>query len=72
MTTNDAGLDPFEDHLRREPLPNAGIRIILLSDLSSANASSVIAALADQLAEMGRPVECCVIPIAGDGLARSL
>ena len=33
MTTTEASDDPFADHLRRDPLPNAGIRIILLTDL---------------------------------------
>ncbi len=40
MTPTEASDDPFADHLRRDPLPNAGIRIILLTDLPSESATA--------------------------------
>ncbi len=35
--------DPFLRHFRRDPLPDAGIRIVLLTDLPPDRAEEVIA-----------------------------
>ncbi len=57
MTTSEAIDDPFASHTRRDPLPDAGIRIILLTDLPRADAEAVIAPLIDHIKAMGRAVE---------------
>ena len=49
--------DPFAAHFQRDPLPDAGIRIILLTDLPPERAEAIIAPLADLIAALGRPVE---------------
>ena len=72
MTTSEVSDDPFAIHLRREPLPDAGIRIILLTDLPSAKADGVIAPLVEFIAASGRAVECAVVPLAGSGFGQSL
>ena len=41
MTTTEASDDPFAEHHRRDPLPNAGIRIILLTDSPGETATGV-------------------------------
>ena len=42
MTTSEVSDDPFVEHLRRDPLPNAGIRIILLTRLPAESAERII------------------------------
>ena len=53
MTTSEDFDDPFLRHFQRDPLPDAGIRIILLTDLPPDRAEAVIAPLADHLARDG-------------------
>ena len=53
MTTTEVSDDPFADHLRRDPLPNAGIRIILLTDCRLKAPTRIIASLADLIAALG-------------------
>src|SRR5271168_4136819 len=67
-TTADIG-DP---HFHRDPLPNAGIRIILLTELSPDRAEAIVASLADGIAAMGRPVESRIVPVAGTDLGSAL
>jgi hypothetical protein len=70
MTTSEAIDDPFASHIRRDPLPGAGIRIILLTDLPRADAEAVIAPLIDHIQAIGRPVEQCILQLQGSGLDR--
>ena len=72
MTTAETSDDPFADHLRRDPLPSAGIRIILLTDLPAESADGIISPLANLIAALGRPVERSIVSIGGDGLGRAL
>ncbi len=72
MTIGDSSDDPFAEHLRREPLPNAGIRIILLADMPAETAEQIVAPLADLVVASGRTVERCVVTVNGDGLGCSL
>ena len=50
MTTSEEFDDPFLRHFQRDPLPDAGIRIILLTDLHDDRAEAMIAPLADHRA----------------------
>jgi hypothetical protein len=71
-TTPEVYDDPFADHLRRDPLPDAGIRVILLTDLPAESADAIISPLADLIEGLGRPVERFIVPVGSDGLGRSL
>jgi hypothetical protein len=66
MTTSDANDDPYERHFQRDPLPQAGIRIIQVVDSPGDAASAVVAPLIELVRELGRPVECHVVPMDGD------
>jgi len=72
MTTSEAIDDPFASHIRRDPLPDAGIRIILLTDLPRADAEAVIAPLIDHIRAIGRPVEQCILEVESSGFNRLL
>jgi hypothetical protein len=72
MTTTEADDDPFANHLHRDPLPNAGVRIILMTDLPAESANSIMSSLADLVAALGRPVERCIESVGSEGLDRSL
>ena len=50
MTTSDTSDDPFADHFRRDPLPEAGIRVIFLTDLPAESADAIVAPLIDMIA----------------------
>ncbi len=69
MTTSEAIDDPFASHIRRDPLPDAGIRIILLTDLPRADAEAVIAPLIDHIKAMGRPVEQRILEVDSSDLS---
>jgi hypothetical protein len=64
--------DPFSRHFRRDPLPDAGIRVVLLTDLPTDRAEAVIAPLVDDLRSMNREVETRIVPIEGRGLGAAL
>jgi hypothetical protein len=72
MTTSEASDDPIEFHLRREPLPDAGIRIILLTDLPEERAETVVASLVDEITALGRPVERCIVLVEGSDFKSAL
>lgn len=72
MTTTEDLDDPYFRHFHREPLPDAGIRIVLLTELTPERAGSVVAPLADRLGEMGREVETQIIPVVDADLGRAL
>jgi hypothetical protein len=63
MTTTEASDDPFVEHQRRDPLPNAGIRVIILTDLPAETAAVVMESLADLITASGRPVERRIVPV---------
>jgi hypothetical protein len=71
MTTSEVSDDPF-DRLRRDPLPNAGIRIILLSQSQEPSAAGVVAPLVELVAAHGRPVESRAVQVSDGGYARAL
>ena len=72
MTKTEEIDDPFSAHLKRDPLPGAGIRIILLADLPAEHAHSVITPLSERIAELERPVEERIISVGDCGLAEGL
>ncbi len=72
MTTSDTSDDPFADHFRRDPLPEAGIRVIFLTDLPAESADAIVAPLVDMIAALGRQVEHRIISIQEAGLGRAL
>ena len=72
MTTIEVSDDPFVEHLRRDPLPDAGIRIILLTELPLDAAENIVARLADMVEALGRPVERTVVVPGDDGLGPAL
>jgi len=72
MATSEVSDDPIEIHSRREPLPSAGIRIILLTDMPGENAEAVVAPLVDHIAALGRPVERSIVPVDGCDFGHSL
>ena len=47
MTTSEELDDPFSAHFKRDPLPGAGIRIVLLTKLPHEQAEAVIAPLVE-------------------------
>src|SRR4051794_29816904 len=53
--------DPFYAHFHREPLPGAGVRIVLITELSEESARPVVAPIADALAAAGREVQTRVV-----------
>src|SRR3954452_23590448 len=59
MSTDEAfdEHDPFVAHFRREPLPGAGVRIILVSELPEESARPAIEPIVEALAGAGRHVE---------------
>ena len=72
MTTSEAIDDPFASHIRRDPLPDAGIRIILLTDLPRPDAEAVIAPLRDHIKAMGRSVEERILEVNSSDLSHAL
>jgi hypothetical protein len=72
MTTSEAIDDPFASHIRRDPLPDAGIRIILFTDLPRNDADAVIAPLIEHIKAIGRPVEHRILDVEGSDLSSSL
>ncbi len=72
MTTSEDTDDPFSAHFKRDPLPGAGIRIVILTELPSEHAEAVIAPLLRRIAELGRPVEQRIISVADHDLAEAL
>jgi hypothetical protein len=53
--------DPFFAHFHREPLPDAGVRIILITELPEESARLIVASVEEAMAAAGRPVETRVI-----------
>jgi hypothetical protein len=71
MTTSEEPDDAFSAHFERDPLPGAGIRIVILTKLPYEQAEAVIAPLSQRIAELGRPVEHRIIAVADLGLAEA-
>src|SRR5690242_3748672 len=72
MTTSEELDDPFLRHFRRDPLPDAGIRIILLTEQPEGRAGPILAPLVDHLAAIGRAVETRIVAIEGRPLGAAL
>ena len=72
MTISEVSDDPFAEHVRRDPLPDAGIRIILLTHFPVESAERIIASLADLVVATGRSVERSIVTVGEDGLGRAL
>src|SRR3954452_12586529 len=71
-TSDDEPIDPFEAHFHREPLPGAGIKVIVLCDGQGTRSDEVARSLEDLILARGRDVETVVIPVAGRGFNRAL
>jgi hypothetical protein len=72
MTTSEEFDDPFLRHYRRDPLPDAGIRVILLTDLPRDRAEAVIAPMLECLSTLGRAAETRIVAIGPDGIGRAV
>lgn len=72
MTTSEEDDDPYLRHFRRDPLPDAGVRILLLTDRPGDRAAAIIDPIADLLRSLGREVEARVESIAPDGFAHAI
>ena len=73
MTTTEVSDDPFAEHQRRDPLPNAGIRIVMLTDSPGETATGVIEPLAELIARLGRPVEHRIVLVSRElGMGQAL
>src|SRR4051794_27177293 len=53
--------DPFFAHFHREPLPAAGVRIILITERPEESARAIVGSVAEAVAAAGRPLETRVI-----------
>ena len=71
-TTNEADDDPFAEHIKRAPLPAAGIRIVVLTDKAHEDREGVALSLADLIVASGRGVDSCVVSVGETGLGASL
>src|SRR4051794_28665740 len=58
--------DPFFAHFHREPLPGAGVRIILITEQPEESARLIVASVASALESAGRPVESRIITFDRD------
>src|SRR5262249_18281 len=72
MTTSELNDDPFAAHAHREPLPDAGIRVVLLTELSDEDAEGLLAPLLAQIDALGRPVERRIARLNGCGLGTAV
>ena len=72
MTTTEELDDPLSIHLRRDPLPDAGIRVVLLTGSSAETAAAIIVPLVERIGALGRAVEERVISVDERGLAEAL
>src|SRR4051794_19820176 len=74
MSTSDDAepIDPFEAHFHRDPLPGAGIRVIVLCAGDHARSDEVSRALEELIIARGRTVESIVVPVAGRGYNHAL
>src|SRR5579883_2401047 len=65
MSKADEIIDPFEAHFHRDPLPDAGVRVVVIADGDLQKAEHVAESLAALLAEKGRTAEKVVVPLEG-------
>ena len=72
MTTTEELDDPLSIHFRRDPLPDAGIRVVLLTDSSAETAAADHRAPGRADRGAGRAVEERVISVDERGLAEAL
>jgi hypothetical protein len=70
-TIDDEYLDPFDEHFRREPLPDAAVLVIVLDGDDPRRAGEVAATLRGWLAAKGRDAESVVIADATGAGPRS-
>jgi hypothetical protein len=68
MTDSDPADDPFAAHLKRDPLPGAGIRIIAITDLPAESAERIVASITESIGAMGRAFECSIVSPTPHGL----
>src|SRR5258707_3887609 len=68
----DDFFDPFEAHLRRDPLPGAAVRVIVLAPDDGPAAGRVARSLEELIAQRGRQVDSVVVSGAGRGLNDAL
>ena len=57
--------DPYAAHMRRNPLPGAGIRIIFLTELPADSAERILAPIVAWLQAAGRPVAARTVILDG-------
>src|SRR3954471_12558124 len=72
MSPPDEPIDPFEAHFHRDPLPGAGVRVVVLCHGDPARSDEVAGGLEGLLAGAGRAVEGVSVAVAGKGENRAL
>jgi hypothetical protein len=73
MTTTECSDDPFAEHQRRDPLPSAGIRVIMLTRLPGEDATGLMDPLAELIASRDRPVERRIVAVSREhGMGQAL
>jgi hypothetical protein len=72
MTTTEEFDDPYLAHFKREPLPSAGIRVIMLTRKADDRATDVVASLLERIGELGRAVEARMISVDDLGMAEAI
>lgn len=72
MSTPDDVFDPFEAHYHREPLPDAGVRVVAMAGADPARAEVIGQDLVDMLVRLGRPAEVVVERLHDGGRNRAL
>jgi hypothetical protein len=72
MSTSDEYIDPFEAHFKRDPLPGAAIRVVVLSHGDFLRAEQAADALVQLIGTRGRQAESRVVAVAGRGESRAL
>src|SRR4051812_16901087 len=68
----DDFLDPFELHARREPLPGAAVRVVVIDTRGDDTAAKVAESIVALLRQRGRVVESAVLEARSGGMASSL
>ena len=65
-------VDPFEEHFRRTPLPNAAVRVVVMARSTTAQAEEVAQSLLDLLTQRDRKAESVIASARGLGENQAL
>lgn len=71
-STEDELIDPFEEHMRRDPFHGKGVGVLVLAGPDRAAAGSTAERLLALIAERGREAGSCVVEVTSDGLGTAI